>query len=377
MLVFAVLLTAYVFCRTVLPLRLHPGWKAALGVAIAVVAFKFHLLYLIGGPMFFAPELPKLLLRLAAWLFASLFLFFFLLLAADLLRLAAWPFLRGARKRDPKKFRRMDNRIHLGILLFCLLLAGVGLGAGTALPAVREREIVCASLPPEAENLTIAVLADLHADGQTGAERIGRIVERTNAIHPDLIVIVGDFVDGTVESRAADLEPLRNLSARLGVFGVPGNHEYYSGYREWMEFLPTLGIEMLENRARMLPETGIALGGVTDPGAGRFNLPGPDPAAAFAGVPPEAFRLLLAHQPRVAPEAERAGVKLQISGHTHGGMILGVDRMVASFNAGFVSGVYRLGEMILFVTNGSSIWNGFPIRLGVPSEIPLLRLKRR
>lgn len=278
MLVFAVLLTAYVFCRTILPLRIHPGWKAALGVAIAVVAFKFHLLYLIGGPMFFAPELPKLLLRLAAWLFASLFLFFFLLLAADLLRLAAWPFLRGARKRDPKKFRRMDNRIHLGILLFCLLLAGVGLGAGTALPAVREREIVCASLPPEAENLTIAVLADLHADGQTGAERIGRIVERTNAIHPDLIVIVGDFVDGTVESRAADLEPLRNLSARLGVFGVPGNHEYYSGYREWMEFLPTLGIEMLENRARMLPETGIALGGVTDPGAGRFNLPGPDPA---------------------------------------------------------------------------------------------------
>ena len=84
MLLFGSLLSIYVFCRAVLPLRLHWGWKAGLGAALLATAFKFHLQHLFGGPMFFAPELPEPLLIAAAWLFAALFLFFFLLIAADL-----------------------------------------------------------------------------------------------------------------------------------------------------------------------------------------------------------------------------------------------------------------------------------------------------
>nr|WP_270588800.1 hypothetical protein [Akkermansia muciniphila] len=67
---------------------------------------------------------------------------------------------------------------------------------------------------------------------------------------------------------------------------------------------------------------------------------------------------------------------LQVSGHTHGGMIAGVDRLVARFNEGFVSGLYTVGNMKLYVSNGAGIWNGFPIRIGVPSEIVLIRLRK-
>ena len=82
-LIFGALLAVYVFCRAILPLRLKWGWKALLAVLLAVAAFKFHLLHLFGGPMFFSPVLPEGVLLAAAWLFSVLFLFFFLLLAAD------------------------------------------------------------------------------------------------------------------------------------------------------------------------------------------------------------------------------------------------------------------------------------------------------
>ena len=150
-------------------------------------------------------------------------------------------------------------------------------------------------------------------------------------------------MDGRVAVRGGDLRPLEELSAPLGVFGVPGNHEYYSGYEEWMLFLSGLGIDMLENSHRILAGGKLALGSVTDPAA----------------------------------EAAKSGVALQVSGHTHGGMIVGIDRLVARFNAGFVAGSYRVGDLRLYVSRGSGIWNGFPIRLGVPSEITLLRLKRQ
>jgi len=87
-------------------------------------------------------------------------------------------------------------------------------------------------------------------------------------------------------------------------------------------------------------------------------------------------RILAAHQPRLAPEAAEHGVDLQVSGHTHGGMIAGIDRLVARFNEGFVSGLYTVGGMKLYVSNGAGIWNGFPIRIGVPSEIVLIRLRK-
>ena len=120
-----------------------------------------------------------------------------------------------------------------------------------------------------------------------------------------------------------------------------------------------------------------ALPGQTDPAAARFGRETPDLRKTFDGAPPGAVKLLLAHQPKPAAEAAKSGVALQVSGHTHGGMIVGIDRLVARFNAGFVAGSYRVGDLRLYVSRGSGIWNGFPIRLGVPSEITLLRLKRQ
>ena len=244
------------------------------------------------------------------------------------------------------------------------------------MPQVKEETVAVNRLPEEADGLTVAVLADLHVDGITREERIRKIVERTNALNPDIVVIAGDFVDGTVPVHGGDLRPLADLKARYGVFGVPGNHEYYSGYEEWMEFLPTLGIRMLLNEHAPAGGEAVVLAGVTDPVAGIMGKEEPDISKALKDAPEKGVRILVSHQPRLAREAAAHGVDLQVSGHTHGGMIAGVDRLVACFNEGFVSGLYTVGNMKLYVSNGAGIWNGFPIRIGVPSEIVLIRLRK-
>lgn len=375
-LIFGALLAVYVFCRAILPLRLKWGWKALLAILLAVAAFKFHLLHLFGGPMFFSPVLPEGVLLAAAWLFSALFLFFFLLLAADVARLLYLLVLFCLRKKRTERFRIIGNRVNLALLVFAAVLATVGMVGGTGVPRVKEETVAVNHLPEGADGLTVAVLADLHVDGITRADRIRKIVERTNALNPDIVIIAGDFVDGTVPVHGDDLRPLADLKARYGVFGVPGNHEYYSGYEEWMEFLPTLGIRMLHNEHVQTGGGAVVLAGVTDPVAGIMGKEEPDIRKALAGAPEKGVRILASHQPRLAPEAAAHGVDLQVSGHTHGGMIAGIDRLVARFNEGFVSGLYTVGNMKLYVSNGAGIWNGFPIRIGVPSEIVLIRLRK-
>lgn len=377
MFIFGLILSLYLICSTIFPLSVSRIGKVCLAAIVIAIAFKFNLLHLIGGAMFFAPELPSSVLLGSAWLFAVLFLFFFFVVAADIVRgvfllVCLFPAMKKRKRRTSRR-----NKTNLALLALSVLLTTVGIIEGTRVPSVREEEVFFANLPEKADGMTIAVLADLHADSLTRADRIGEIVRRTNALNPDITVIVGDFVDGSVSMRGEDILPLEKLSARYGVYGVPGNHEYYSGYESWMEFLSERGICMLRNE-HVLPGKGeIVLAGITDINAARMGKELPNIKKALAGVSDDTFKILLAHQPKLATAAAREGVDLQISGHTHGGLIKGIDHIVASFNSGFVSGLYPMGEGQLYVSSGSGIWSGFPIRLGVPSEIVLLRLRKQ
>lgn len=374
MIVFSLILAAYLSWRLVLPLRIPKTGKAALILLVALIAFKFHILHLIGGPMFFAPELPPAVLLVSAWAYAALFLLFFLTILLDLAFAIAPLVLLVLNKTPGALFRQpARNKANLAIAILSLVLATVGIRNGTRPPIVREATVAVKNLPCEAEGMTIAVLSDVHADKLTGARRVQEMVDVVNALKPDLIVSLGDLMDGRVEARLPDLLPLRGLSAKFGVFGVPGNHEYYSGYEEWAAVMPSLGIRMLPNEGVLLPN-GVALAGVADANAARMNLDPPNVEKALQGIPEGVPIVLLSHRPDLAFEAERRGVALQLSGHTHGGMIRGVDKLVALFNGGFVSGPYRVGGLVLWVSNGTGIWNGFPIRLGVPAEAVLLRL---
>ena len=187
-----------------------------------------------------------------------------------------------------------------------------------------------------------------------------------------MILITGDFIDGTVEARRADVEPLARLRARDGVFGVAGNHEYYFGWREWTARFEELGIRMLanENAAIRRGEAALTVAGLPDGYIERTEA-----RKALEGAPEGAFVVLMDHRPGNARANVEAGVDLQLSGHTHGGMVWGLARVIAKYNGGFVNGWYDVDGMKLFVSPGTGIWNGFLTRLGVPSELTVLTLR--
>ncbi|MBO4649013.1 MAG: metallophosphoesterase [Lentisphaeria bacterium] len=374
MALYALLTAALIIYRIVAPLKIRTRWKVLLSLPILAACCKSQLVYLFGGPMFFAPDLPGPLLVAAGWCYASALLLFFMLLGLEAVRLAVrFVFFCRTHQAPPESCRKFFLRFSLGLIPVAMLLAGFGLYRGLADPAVRELRLVFPNLPPGSEGLRIVVLADLHAHRIIRAPQIRRMVDTANALKPDLTLLVGDYVDGTVAQRGAELVPLRLLRAKYGVFGVPGNHEYYSVYPEWRKYLTEAGIRLLENRHEQLPG-GIYLAGVTDPAAYRMGGAVPDLEKALLGIPAGSFVLLLAHRPDGADRAARKGVSLQLSGHTHGGMVRGLDFLVAQFNGGFVSGLYEVGGMKLYVSNGSGIWNGFPIRLGREAEITLVTL---
>ena len=317
-------------------------------------------------------------------LFAAIALGLVLCIVRDLLWLAvrAW---RGPRSAAPWRRPRWTATGMVALVL----LSTYGTIQGTRLPEVREHTVALPRLPAALDGLRIAVLADIHASPVNDASYVQTIVQRTLATTPDLIVLPGDMVDGDVATSRAHVAPLAALSARYGVWAAPGNHEYYSGYNAWMAEFRRLGLNLLENRMQLLNIKGskLALSGIGDPVFGRTSPNNADPEVA-EGVPPDVdavaaqarkagapFHILLAHQPKFARDNAYKGVNLQISGHTHGGLILGMDRwLVAPVNNGFVRGEYDVGNMKLLVSSGAGLWAGFAIRLGVAPRIELLTL---
>jgi predicted MPP superfamily phosphohydrolase len=134
---------------------------------------------------------------------------------------------------------------------------------------------------------------------------------------------------------------------------------------------------VLENAHTVLRRGGerVVLAGVTDRSAPATGMPPPDLAAALSSVPADLPILLLDHQPGSARKSAAAGVALQLSGHTHGGMMPGLSRLVAMGNGGFVSGDYAVDGMTLYVNNGTGIWPGFAMRLRRPSELTRITLR--
>jgi len=248
-----------------------------------------------------------------------------------------------------------------------LLLTAVGLVQARH-PRVVRRTIPIRNLPADLAGLRIVQLSDLHVGPTIRRPFVDAVVDATNALAPDLVVVTGDVADGFVADLRDHVAPLGRLQAPLGRYFVTGNHEYYWDPRGWLQELERLGLTSLSNEHRLLVR-----------GRGRLLLAGipdlsvdPDPHAALAGAPESDVRVLLAHQPRSAYAARAAGFDLQLSGHTHGGQFFPFNLLVRLFQP-FVAGLHRLEEMWLYVSRGTGYW-GPPLRLGAPSEITLLQL---
>jgi len=256
--------------------------------------------------------------------------------------------------------------------------ASVGLGM---MEARGEHEIVTieiplAKLPKALDGFSIVQLSDLHTGMTIDAAFVQRVVDRANALKPDLIALTGDLVDGTVENLRPDIAPLAELRAPHGVFAVTGNHEYYAGADAWIAEITRLGARYLRNE-RVTIGSGDAsfdLAGVDDYSAKDWPGHGEDLGAATANRDASRALVLLAHQPRQVKNAANHGVDLQLSGHTHGGQIWPWHYLVKLQQGGLLAGKYEHRGTQLYVTRGCGYW-GPPVRLLAPLEITRVILR--
>lgn len=251
--------------------------------------------------------------------------------------------------------------------------AGLTVGNGTygvlRGPRVKRVQVPLARLPRAAHGFRIAVVSDVHLGPILGRAHTQRIVDTVNRTQPDLIAVVGDLVDGNVHDLGPAAEPLRALRSRHGAFFVTGNHEYFSGARQWVDHVRELGLVPLENARRELPHFDLA--GVNDV-QGEKEGEGPDFQAALGDRDRSRTSVLLAHQPVVIDDAVRHGVDLQLSGHTHGGQLWPGNYLAELANP-TVAGLERYGDTQLYVSRGAGAW-GPPVRVGAPSDITVVEL---
>ncbi|MGD0675418.1 MAG: metallophosphoesterase [Polyangiaceae bacterium] len=347
------------------------GWPAPwpLVLTVALVCLAVNVSFALVG----ARTIPRALNAPLAWVafvWMGFLLYLFLLSAlGDLVHrivaLVGWA-------PDPERRAFVLQLTAVVVASGAALIGVLGLANVARGFRVLRVRIPLAKLPKGASGYVIVQISDVHVGPTIGRTFVERIVRETNAIRPDLVVITGDLVDGSVGELGLLVAPLRDLQAPDGVFFVTGNHEYYSGADEWIAHLRTLGVRVLRNE-RVDIRGLFDLAGVDDASAHRMLAHhGQDVALALAGRDPSKPVVLLAHQPKALPHALAGRVDLQLSGHVHGGQLVPFN-WLARLDQPLIAGLYRIEETWAYVSSGTGYW-GPPMRIGSGAELTRLEL---
>lgn len=248
--------------------------------------------------------------------------------------------------------------------------------SGFRQPGIVEETLALSRLPAEAEGLRVAVIADLHIDLLRGKRWCERFVSRINAASPDIILFTGDQADGDIDLRKPDMLPLKDLSPDAEKYLITGNHEFYFETEAYLNYYRELGIRPIDSEC--VTTHGLAILGLPDTRSlTQSHISESYIRMLTRDIPAEMPIILLAHKPAVASIADRYGIEVQFSGHTHGGQLPVMDRLIAQMNAGFVRGWYTLPNGLkLYVSTGAGVWLGFPYRFFQP-EVKIFTLKRQ
>jgi uncharacterized protein len=253
-----------------------------------------------------------------------------------------------------------------------LVFSVVALVQGLRDPVVRDYEVRLPGLPAGRDGTVLVEVSDIHLGTLIGERWMARLVDRVNAMKPDLVVVDGDLVDGNVGEVEPLLPVLKGLRAPLGVWAVTGNHEWYAGIDRSVQLLEDAGYTVLRDRwVEVAP--GLVFAGVDDLTARRqFGQVDHPVEKALAGRPTGAT-VLLSHSPLKGDAAAAAGAGLMLSGHTHNGQIWPFGYLVR-FAYPLLGGRYEVSGMSVIVCRGTGTW-GPRMRLWLPSEIVRITLR--
>ena len=333
-----------------------PGGEARvwMKVAVAALAVSFVAATMIGFR--YSNWAVRAFYRLAAgWLGFLSFLFFascVCWIAGGALHLAG---VRGA------------DRALVATLFGAATAAGVYGIVNAARTRVVRVSVKLENLPESWRGRTAAVVSDLHLGHVRGYGFARKIVRMVSGLRADVVFIAGDMYDGVAGDYARLAAPWKECRAPLGVFFAAGNHEEFSNPQKYFDAVESAGVRVLNNEK--VAVDGMQVAGVDY----RASID----AEIFAEVlrrmeiDPGRASILVSHAPHRLPVAERAGVSLQVSGHTHGGQLAPFTWMVRRIFGAYAYGLHSFRKMMVYTSCGAGTW-GPPMRVGTNPEIALI-----
>jgi uncharacterized protein len=328
--------------------------RTILKMVLAVLAASFLPATLLAQRYFNGPV--RLLYHLASlWLGAFNFLFL-----AACLSWIAYPIalLTGL---------RLSGHTIAGTFFSLAILASFYGIVNAAAIRVRRVTVKLPGLPPSWRGRVAALVTDTHLGHIKGYRFLTRLVGMLRQVKADVVFISGDLFDGTKVDARHLVSPWKQLKPKFGSYFVTGNHEEFSDPRKYLEAIEGSGIRVL--RSEKVNLDGLQVVGVPYPDTGdakQFQsiLENADLDRGRASV-------LLAHVPQGLPIAEKQGISLQLSGHTHGGQIFPFTWLTSQIFGDYTYGLKKFGELLVYTSSGAGTW-GPPMRVCTEPEIVLI-----
>lgn len=353
------------FLRGWQALPAKPGLQAAYAIIFIISALSFPVGMALGNWLPY--WLTSVLENIGAWWVIALLYFILAIILGDLIRLVHRIF-------DIYPHWIKD---HYEQVKFIYLLSVIGLFTIFSLignyrfahPSVREIELEIPKGDGPAGTLTLVAASDVHLGNIIRKNRLRKYVDLLNRQNPDVILFAGDLIDHSirpVEVQNLD-EDLRKLEAPLGVYGIFGNHEYYGNISRAVDFYKRSGITLLRDTAISIDNRFLLIG--RDDISQHMRKPLAD---ILSHTDTNLPKILLEHNPVRMTDARKAGIDLQISGHTHNGQIFPINHMVKRIYP-LAYGYQKSGNTHYYVSSGLGLWAA-PIRIGTRSEIVKIKI---
>lgn len=348
-------------------------FKQIIKVRISLLVLKYFIIFnFIGVVLYFVAryfmDFPQSLYFLVSLSIGVSFVLFVVMLLYQclslLLKLISALFPKFSKER--RGF--FQNALNITSGIFALGYLGTGLIEGRLQPRIESLRIPLKNFKGR---ISAVQISDLHIGGLIEENVVRGIVQQTNALNPDFIVLTGDIVDAEISRVSKAIDEISKLQAPLGIYFVLGNHEYFHGIEPLMQALKSLNIVVLENACVQIQkgESRLNLAGVYDLFGRRIGALEPNLDEALEKRNSNYPLVLLAHQPKFALEVEEShNVDLILSGHTHGGQIFPF-RFLVKLEQPYLAGLYQHSKTTqIYVNRGTGFW-GPPMRILARAEI--------
>lgn len=256
-----------------------------------------------------------------------------------------------------------------GLIFLALLVSVYGLWNAEQIRITRY-DILLPNLPASWQGRRAVLVSDLHLGQVHGAEFTQKVVEAVKKENPDIVFIPGDLYDGVKVDEAASIAPFKQIQSPLGVFFVTGNHEEFGDAAHFLEAIEAAGIKVLNNEVADIE--GLNVIGVGDNDSIQKAVF--ENILATIGLEENTPSVLLKHQPAQLDIAEKYGVDLQLSGHTHRAQVWPLSYLTRLIFKGYDYGQKQHGSLSVITSDGVGTW-GPPLRVGTKSEIVVLEFK--